>query len=121
MKRSAGFFLAAVCFPSLGLTAAVSAQSHCISIHFARGTTSTVISGVAPADSSVCYTFAAGEGQTATLKVGKAKNTIFSIDDLVDTQDSYTFTTKHTVYTIRVRQLMRTISAEAVALSVGVR
>ena len=104
----------------MGLTLTASAESHCVAIRFARGTSSAMIEGVAPVDDTVCYTLAAGDSQTATIRMEKGRNTVFSIDGLVDAQDRYRFPTKRKVYTIVVGQLERTTMAEAFRMSVSV-
>ena len=103
------------------MTLAASAQSHCRPIQFPRGTTSTVVDGIAPAEGVICYTLAAGEGQTANLKIVEGKNTIFSIDDLVDAQDRYSFTTQHKAYKIVVGQLTRSNTTESFRLTITIK
>ena len=93
----------------------------CKPIHFAAGERSTTVKGSAPAEGVVCYSIGTGADQTATLKVTSGDNTVFTIDGLVDAQDSYTFKTERKTYKVLVGQLMRSASAEKFSLDVVVK
>ena len=97
------------------------AAAACRAIRFEAGHDTAVVNGRAPADGTVCYTLATGNGQAAKLKIVTGSNTIFSIDGLVDAQDEYSFRTERKTYEIDVGQLMRSNTAEAFALSVSVK
>ena len=97
------------------------AAGDCKPIRFETGRFSTTIHGEAPPDDVVCYTLATGRGQHAALKVIAGRNTIFSIEGLVDARDAYDFTTEQKTYRILVGQLMRAVAPESFAISVSVR
>lgn len=97
------------------------AAGDCKPIRFEAGRSSTSIRGEAPPDDVVCYSLATGRGQRAALKVTAGRNTIFSIEGLVDARDDYEFTTEQKTYLIRVGQLMRAVAPEAFAISISVR
>jgi hypothetical protein len=76
------------------------AQQNCTPIHFAPGTSSATIKGTASSmdegASSACYTLTTRAGQTARLTLVKSSrndDTAFTITDVVDNQDDYTFKT----------------------------
>ena len=104
----------------LGLLAAPQAQAACTPIRFATGTTGADVEGVAPPEGVLCYSLETGAGQTATISVTRGKNIIFSVSDLIDAQDRYTFTTEARTYEIIVGQLMRSISDEPFTLQISV-
>jgi hypothetical protein len=97
------------------------AAGDCKPIRFETNSFSTILRGEAPPEDVVCYTLATGRGQRAALKVIAGRNTIFSIEGLVDSRDVYDFTTEQKTYRIRVGQLMRAVAPEAFAISVFVR
>jgi hypothetical protein len=97
------------------------AADACQPIRFEPGHNSTTLLGSAPANDVVCYVMTTGRGQTATLKVVSGDNTIFSIDGMVDAQDSYSFKTERKTYRIQVGQLMRADAPEAFAIDVSVK
>jgi hypothetical protein len=99
------------------------AAGDCKPIRFETNSFSTIHRGEAPPEDEdvVCYTLATGRGQRAALKVIAGRNTIFSIEGLVDARDVYDFTTEQKTYRIRVGQLMRAVAPEAFAISVSVR
>jgi hypothetical protein len=69
------------------------AQDRCTEVHFERGQSSATIRGSAPAEDVVCYTFGAGAGQTANLKV-TGRNVIVSVIGVGDARTSWTFKTQ---------------------------
>lgn len=96
------------------------AQDDCTPIRFAAGRASAVVQGSAPAADTVCYRFTAAAGQTAMLKVVSGRNVIFAIDDLVDAQDNYRFSTQARTYTIRVGQMFRSVTPQRFSLSLAI-
>lgn len=84
----------------LGSLSLSAAQEHCKSIKFAKGRSSTTITGMAPggAENMPCYQIETGAGQTAKLRLTKGRNVAFTIYDIVDAQDSYTFRTDARIY-----------------------
>jgi hypothetical protein len=90
-------------------TAAAHAQENCTPVHFERGKSSAIIQGTAPPESVICYTFDAGAGQTANLKVS-GSNMIISVVGIGDARESWTFKTKAQTYKFIVSQLMRSVS-----------
>src|ERR1700730_10202521 len=63
MRHGVSFIVALV------LALPAQAEDRCTEVHFERGQSSATIRGSAPAEDVVCYTFGAGAGQTANLKV----------------------------------------------------
>jgi hypothetical protein len=112
---------AGLCLAALAAAPLSQAAPQCEAIRFERGATSATIKGVAPADDVICYEMETAEGQTATLKVLSGPNTIFTIEDIADAQDSYQFRTEARTYRILVGQLMRAAGGEAFALRISVR
>ena len=92
----------------------------CETIRFKRGESSGTVNGMAPADDVRCYLMSTGQGQTATLLVTTGKNTVFSIDGLIDAQNNYTFKTERKTYKIVVGQLFRAIAGEPFTLFVSI-
>lgn len=84
------------------------AQDHCTPIHFAPGTSSATIRGVATSMDegahSACYTLTTRRGQTAKLRMvhGPKDDVAFTIVGVVDDRDSYSFKTDAKTYTIGV-------------------
>jgi hypothetical protein len=75
---------------------------------------------VAPPENSVCYSFAAADGQTAHLKV-TGRNMIISVIDVGDARDSWTFRTKVQTYKFIVVQLMRSVTSEPYTVTLSVK
>lgn len=96
------------------------AQDNCTLIQFARGQSSATLRGTAPPDGVVCYTFAAGAGQTARLKI-TGRNMIMSVIGVGDARTAWTFTTKHQTYKFIVAQLMRSVTPEPYSVTLSVR
>jgi hypothetical protein len=91
------------------LSATAHAQDNCTPIRFAPGTSSATIKGIASSidegASSACYTLTTRAGQTARLSIVKRSrndDTAFTIQDIVDNQDNYTFKTEAKTYRIGV-------------------
>jgi hypothetical protein len=97
------------------------AADDCKPIRFDANRVSATIHGEAPPEDVVCYTLTTGRGQRAALKVTAGRNTIFSIEGLVDARNAYDFTTEQKTYRILVGQLLRAVAPEAFAISVSVR
>jgi hypothetical protein len=97
------------------------AEAPCTPIHFAAGQFSATVNGMAPATDVVCYSMATGSGQQATLKIVKGANTVFTIDGVIDAQDSYSFKTDKKTYRILIGQLMRSDTPEAFDLGVTIK
>ena len=102
------------------LAASASAAEECHAGHFKPGTSSITLRGTAPPDQALCYTFAAGAGQTADLRI-TGRNMILSVEGVGDARDAFTFKTKPQTYRFIVGQLMRSVTAEAYAVTLSVR
>jgi hypothetical protein len=113
-------WLVAALAAGLACAPAALAQERCSRISFPRSESSTIVTGVAPADGVVCYEFATQAGQTASLKVLSGRNVIFSIIDVMDAQNDYTFRTQQKTYKFVVGQLMRSITNEPFRIRVSV-
>lgn len=85
------------------------AQERCTPIHFAPGQSSATVKGIAPFGTPfTCFTFAAGRGHTATIRLTQSNGNIaFNIDGVVDNQDKYSFKTEDRTYKIDVYQTTR--------------
>jgi len=92
-----------------GSAALAQEPTNCTPIHFARGQSFTTLNGSVGSDEPFpCYTFATGKGQTATFKFTKTNgNMAFTIYDLVDDRDSYSFRTEAKTYKFIVFQTLR--------------
>ncbi len=114
-----------VCFAILLLAASpamAQLPTNCTPIKFKKGTSSATVTGTVGSDDSFpCYTLATGKGQTATLVFTRTNgNMAFSIYDLVDDRDHYTFKTAAKTYKFVVFQLMRA-TPDPFALMVSIR
>ena len=96
------------------------AQENCRPIRFAPGHSAVTVQGIAPPDDAVCYSFAAGAGQTARLKV-TGTNMIVSVIGIGDARDSWTFTTRAQAYKFVVGQLMRSVTPEPYTVTLSIR
>ncbi|WPL11267.1 MULTISPECIES: hypothetical protein [Thiorhodovibrio] len=114
--------LGAICLASSVYLIAVGSAyaENCTAIHFEPGHDAATVTGTAPADGQLCYTLATGTDQQAKVAV-EGRNMMFSIVDVVDAQDDYSFTTTKKTYRILVGQLMRAIAEEPFTLKVSVR
>ena len=113
------------------LVAAFSATSGlaCTPIQFAHGASSATVNGIAQsggdsdAPIKACYTLATGKGQTATLKLvhGPKDDVAFTIHDVVDSHDEYTFKTDAKTYTIDVFRTFAREPDEPFTMQVSVK
>jgi hypothetical protein len=87
---------------------------------FQAGESSITLRGTAPPDQVACYRFAVGAGQTADLRVA-GRNMILSVDGVGDARSAFTFTTRKQTYRFTVGQLLRSVTAEAYAVTLSVR
>jgi hypothetical protein len=101
-------------------TVAAHAQENCTPIHFESGKSSAIIQGTAPPEGVICYTFDAGAGQTANLKVS-GSNMIISVVGIGDARESWTFKTKAQTYKFIVSKLMRSVSNAPYTVTLSVR
>jgi hypothetical protein len=83
------------------------AADQCTAVQFARGTSSAEITGLAPAEDTICYSLETGADQNARIEVLEGSNVMFSIEGLIDAQDDYSFRTERRTYRVLVGQLMR--------------
>jgi hypothetical protein len=97
----------------------------CTPIHFARGTSSATVTGIAKSSEEpfTCYTLATGRGQTATVQLlnGGKDDTAFNIDGVVDNQDNHTFKTEAKTYTISVYHMFVREADKRFTLQVSVK
>jgi hypothetical protein len=93
----------------------------CTPIRFGASMNAATVQGAAPPDDTVCFTFTAVAGQRATVRVASGRNIMFAIEDVVDGQDNYSFTTQARTYRVLVGQLMRSVTVERFGLSVSLR
>lgn len=103
-----------------GLAAAPADAEECREVRFARGASSAVIEGVAPADGTLCYAMRTGAGQSARLEVLEGSNTAFSVEGLADARDAFSFETRATTYRIHVFQMLRAAQGQPFRLLVAV-
>lgn len=105
-------------------TAMLSASStwaeECKAIQFSRGHNNGTVQGIAPPNDLLCHELTTGAGQAAAIEVS-GENVIFSIEDVVDARQKYSFTTTAQTYRILVGQLMRSVSDQPFTLTVSVR
>ncbi len=98
------------------------AQAHedCETIRFQRGNNGTVVKGVAPPDSVICYVITTAEGQIADVTV-LGVNMMFSVEGVIDAQDKYQFSTEKKTYRINVGQLMRSVTDQPFTLEISIK
>jgi len=99
----------------------VSSAEKCETIRFNHGESSGTFDGIATPEDMKCYRMATDRGQTASLRVMAGNNIIFTIDGVVDAQDSYTFTTDKKTYKIYIGQLMRSVTNQPFTLFVSIK
>ena len=101
------------------------AQQPCTPIHFAPGTSSATVKGMASNEGpSACYTLTTRAGQTASLTIvntSRNDDTAFTIQDVVDNQDNYTFKTEAKTYTIGVSLTFRAVVPRPFTMRVSVK
>lgn len=104
------------------LSASASANTPCKTIQLKPGTSSTEISGSIAPDATECFRFTTGNGQTVHMAMKSAhNNTIFSILDLVDARDSYTFKSQKKTYEFIIAQLMKAASPDTYKLTLSIK
>ncbi len=85
---------------------AAHAQARCTAIRFAPGASSAIVKGFARNDAPfTCYTLTTRSGQTATIAIrttGPNDDTAFTIPDVIDDQNKYSFKTEAKTYKIMV-------------------
>ena len=111
--------LIAVAF--LGVWATGAAAQSCQEIRFARGMSSGEVSGQVTDSQPMCFTFGSGAGQTARLQLTGSDNTCFTITDVIDCQDDFSFTTRRQSYTVHVYQLLRSMASEKFTLRLAIQ
>jgi hypothetical protein len=107
----------------LGLTTpmtSASAARTCTPVHFEKGRFWAKVTGLAPPNEALCYTFRAKAGQTARLVV-RGQNMIVSVIDVGDAQTTWTFKTQAKTYQFVVGQLMSSVKSEPFTVDVSVR
>lgn len=120
MKTSRLLRFACLAVSSLLVVTNTGHAQSCEPIQFERGHYSGTVQGIAPPDDVVCYKLTTGAGQKATVSVA-GRNVMFSIYDVVDAQEQYTFVTEKKTYRIVVSQLMRSVTDEPFSMTVSVR
>ncbi len=101
------------------LATGVSAEE-CKEIRFASGKSSAVVSGRVIEASPMCLTFSTGAGQTARLDQSGSDNACFTIEGVVDCQESYSFRTDQQTYRFRIFQLFPRSESEVVSLRLSI-
>jgi hypothetical protein len=101
------------------------AQQGCVPIHFAPGTSSATVKGMASNEGpSACYTLTTHAGQTAMLTIAKTSRNddiAFTIPDVTDNQDNYTFKTDAKTYMINVYLTFRAVTPRPFTMRVSVK
>lgn len=101
-------------------TAPAQAGDDCKPVGFAPDQTTVELAGIAPPEDVVCFALTRLRGQSVSITVTEGANIIFSIEELVDAQDSYRLTATRPTYRILVGQLMRSIEAAPFRIRVAV-
>jgi hypothetical protein len=89
------------------------AEETCIPIQFGDREDTIVISGGVLPKETRCYRLDTAEGQKVTVKVLRGKNIVFSIEDVVDAQEAFSFTAENMSYRVIVGQLLRSTRLQA--------
>jgi len=76
------------------------------------------VNGIAPAEDVVCFAIKPNSGSEITIRVEKGRNVIFTVLDLVDAVDEYSFRANGYGYFIRVGQLMRSVTDEPFTITI---
>ncbi|MEM9104240.1 MAG: hypothetical protein AAGC96_01185 [Pseudomonadota bacterium] len=105
---------------NLSMATGLHAQENCKPVRFAAGASSAEVNGDAPPEDVLCFSLETGNGQTATVRVTRGNNIVFSILGVVDAQDSFIFTTEAKTYEIIVGQLMRSVTDQPFTLQISV-
>ena len=95
------------------------AAQTCTPVRFEPGQSTATLRGSVPAEDSVCYTFGAKPGQTATLNVS-GRNIIASVIGVGDARTSWSFKTKAQNQFI-IGQMMRSVTPENFTAILSIR
>lgn len=97
------------------------AEETCAAVRFGAGKSATILRGKAPPEETLCYSLTTGAGQRATIELRSEGNVTFGIDEFIDSQTRYSFTTQARTYRIRLGQMLRAAVPQAFSLSIAVR
>ena len=103
------------------LLAADATAQTCEEIRFAPGAVSGAVSGQVAEGLPLCFSFAAGSGQTARLTLSGSQNVCFNVRGMVDCQDDFSFRTAARSYEVLVHQLFRGPGRETFQLQLSIR
>jgi hypothetical protein len=95
-----------------------SAAADCDTVDFRSGATSVTLEGNAPADGVACIDLPAEAGQAISLRLAGEDDILFSIEGVVDGQNTYSFMAESRSYNIVVFQLTRAAQAEPFSLAI---
>ncbi|CTQ47604.1 hypothetical protein [Roseibium aggregatum] len=93
----------------------------CSKITFAPGASSGEISGRVTEEKPMCFTFASGEGQVARLQLSESNNICFTVYDVVDCQDDFSFRTQNRDYTVLIAPFVRIPDFEEFTLRLTIK
>lgn len=104
------------------LPGAVEADPACREIRFARGASSGIITGEAPAEDALCFTLKVGAGQKAEVRVESLSRVpvAASIPGAGDARESFSWRMRAGSYDISVFQLFRAVAPAPFRLRVSV-
>ncbi|SPH17963.1 hypothetical protein DEA8626_01492 [Defluviimonas aquaemixtae] len=111
-------FLSAFLF---GLWATGAAAQNCSEIKFSPGASAGEVTGQVTDGQPMCFVFGSGAGQTARLQLFGSKNTCFTLTDVVDCRDDFSFPTELRTYEVNVFQLFRSTASEQYTLRLTIR
>jgi len=93
-------------------------EESCIPIQFGDKKDTIVVSDSVSPRETRCYRLDTVEGDKVTVKVVHGKNVVFSIEGVVEAQDTFTFTAENMSYRVIVGQLLRSTRPQAFQISV---
>lgn len=90
-------------------------------VRFPKGSSGTVISGMVPVEENLCFDLNVRKGQHVVMRVIEGSNTIFSVYDVQDAQNTLDFAAPSNRIQFLVGQLMRTVNPQQFRIEITVR
>ncbi len=90
-------------------------------VRFSKGSSGTVIAGVAPPEDNLCFDLPVRAGQEVQMRMLSGDNVIFTVYDVADARSDLTFQAPSDTVRFLVSQLFRAVEPRPFELEVTVR
>lgn len=90
-------------------------------VRFPKGSSGTIISGMAPWDDILCFDLGVRAGQQVTMRILEGSNTIFTVYGVADARNDFSFVAPSNQVQFLVSQLLRAPGPEPFRLQIDVR